>query len=91
MVRIRSVGSDSIENKRVHLSSESMSPRQPLQAWKNQVWEISVRHVVAYDITVDGDGNFVMTYNTESMVRGVTSNAMEPLVKVYWRFKGHRN
>jgi beta-aspartyl-peptidase (threonine type) len=34
-------------------------------------------------IAVDGDGNFVMTYNTEGMVRGVTTNAMEPLVKVY--------
>ena len=30
-----------------------------------------------------GDGNFVMTYNTEGMVRGVTTNTMEPSVKVY--------
>jgi beta-aspartyl-peptidase (threonine type) len=34
-------------------------------------------------IAVDRDGNFVMTYNTEGMVRGVTTNTMEPSVKVY--------
>ena len=34
-------------------------------------------------IAVDRDGNFVMTYNTEGMVRGVTTNSMEPSVKVY--------
>ena len=34
-------------------------------------------------IAVDRDGNFVMTYNTEGMVRGVTTNTLEPSVKVY--------
>ena len=34
-------------------------------------------------IGVDRDANFVMTYNTAGMVRGVTSNSMEPTVKVY--------
>jgi beta-aspartyl-peptidase (threonine type) len=34
-------------------------------------------------IAVDRDGNFVMTYNTSGMVRGVTTNALEPSVKVY--------
>ncbi len=34
-------------------------------------------------IAVDRDGNFVMTYNTPGMVRGVTTNALEPSVKVY--------
>jgi isoaspartyl peptidase/L-asparaginase-like protein (Ntn-hydrolase superfamily) len=34
-------------------------------------------------IAVDRDGNFVMTYNTEGMVRGVTTNALEPSVAVY--------
>jgi hypothetical protein len=39
--------------------------------------------IIAVDGDGDGDGKFVMTYNTEGMVRGVTTNAMEPLVKVY--------
>ena len=34
-------------------------------------------------IAVDRDGNFVMTYNTAGMVRGVTTNTLEPSVKVY--------
>jgi beta-aspartyl-peptidase (threonine type) len=34
-------------------------------------------------IAVDRDGSFVMTYNTSGMVRGVTTNALEPSVKVY--------
>ena len=34
-------------------------------------------------IAVDRDGNYVMTYNTSGMVRGVTTNALEPSVKVY--------
>ena len=34
-------------------------------------------------IAVDRDGNFVMTYNTAGMVRGVTTNTIEPSVKVY--------
>jgi len=34
-------------------------------------------------IAVDRDGNFVMTYNTSGMVRGVATNTLEPLVKVY--------
>ena len=34
-------------------------------------------------IAVDADGNFVMTYNTSGMVRGVTTNTIEPSVKVY--------
>jgi len=34
-------------------------------------------------IAVDRDGNFAMTYNTAGMVRGVTTNTLEPTVKVY--------
>jgi isoaspartyl peptidase/L-asparaginase-like protein (Ntn-hydrolase superfamily) len=34
-------------------------------------------------IAVDRDGNYVMTYNTAGMVRGVTTNTLEPTVKVY--------
>ena len=34
-------------------------------------------------IAVDRDGNFVMTYNTSGMVRGVTTNVLEPSVRVY--------
>ena len=33
-------------------------------------------------IGVDRDGNFVATYNTSGMVRGVSTNALEPSVKV---------
>ena len=34
-------------------------------------------------IAVDRDGNFIMTFNTSGMVRGVTTNTLEPSVKVY--------
>ena len=34
-------------------------------------------------IAVDRDGNYVMTYNSEGMVRGVTTNTLEPDVAVY--------
>jgi beta-aspartyl-peptidase (threonine type) len=34
-------------------------------------------------IAVDRDGDFVMTYNTEGMVRGITTSTLEPSVKVY--------
>jgi beta-aspartyl-peptidase (threonine type) len=34
-------------------------------------------------IGVDRNGDFAMTYNTAGMVRGVTTNTLEPRVKVY--------
>jgi len=45
--------------------------------------ELRIKGLRGGVIAVDGDGNFVMTYNTEGMVRGVTTNTMEPSVKVY--------
>jgi len=45
--------------------------------------ELRIKGLRGGVIAVDRDGNFVMTYNTEGMVRGVTTNSMEPSVKVY--------
>jgi beta-aspartyl-peptidase (threonine type) len=45
--------------------------------------ELHIKGLRGGVIAVDRDGNFVMTYNTEGMVRGVTTNSMEPSVKVY--------
>jgi len=45
--------------------------------------ELHIRGLRGGVIAVDRDGNFVTTYNTEGMVRGVTTNTLEPSVKVY--------
>jgi beta-aspartyl-peptidase (threonine type) len=45
--------------------------------------ELRIKGLRGGVIAVDRDGNFVMTYNTEGMVRGVTTNILEPSVKVY--------
>jgi beta-aspartyl-peptidase (threonine type) len=45
--------------------------------------ELRIKGLRGGVIAVDGDGNFVMTYNTKGMVRGVTTNTLEPTVKVY--------
>jgi beta-aspartyl-peptidase (threonine type) len=45
--------------------------------------ELRIKGLRGGVIAVDRDGNFVMTFNTEGMVRGVTTNAIEPLVKIY--------
>jgi beta-aspartyl-peptidase (threonine type) len=45
--------------------------------------ELRIKGLRGDVIAVDRDGNFVMTYNTEGMVRGVTTNILEPSVKVY--------
>ena len=34
-------------------------------------------------IAVDRDGNIATPYNTEGMVRGITSNNLPPMVEVY--------
>ena len=34
-------------------------------------------------IAVDRDGNTATQYNTEGMVRGITSNDLAPMVEVY--------
>ena len=45
--------------------------------------ELRIKGLRGGVIAVDRDGNFVMTYNTRGMVRGVTTNTLEPTVKVY--------
>jgi len=45
--------------------------------------ELRIKGLRGGVIAVDGDGNFVMTYNTRGMVRGVTTNTLEPTLKVY--------
>jgi hypothetical protein len=45
--------------------------------------ELHIKGLRGGVIAVDRDGNFVMTYNTAGMVRGVTTNTLEPTVKVY--------
>jgi isoaspartyl peptidase/L-asparaginase-like protein (Ntn-hydrolase superfamily) len=45
--------------------------------------ELRIKGLRGGVIAVDRDGNFVMTYNTKGMVRGVTTNTLEPTVKVY--------
>ena len=45
--------------------------------------ELRIKGLNGGVIAVDRDGNFVMTYNTEGMVRGVTTNTLAPSVKVY--------
>ena len=45
--------------------------------------ELLIKGLTGGVIAVDGDGNYVMTFNTQGMARGVASNASEPLVKIY--------
>jgi isoaspartyl peptidase/L-asparaginase-like protein (Ntn-hydrolase superfamily) len=45
--------------------------------------ELRIKGLRGGVIAVDRNGNFVMTYNTEGMVRGVTTNTLEPSVAVY--------
>ena len=45
--------------------------------------ELRIKGLRGGVIAVDRDGNYVMTYNTAGMVRGVTTNTLEPSVNVY--------
>ena len=49
----------------------------------NLIKKLRIKGLSGGVIAVDRDGNFVMTYNTEGMVRGVTTNTLEPSVAVY--------
>ena len=54
------------------------------QAARNLIkTELLIKGLRGGVIAVDRDGNFAMTYNTAGMVRGVTTNTLEPSVKVY--------